>query len=43
VRCMCAGIADCVGIKVGEEQYGMCGNTVVVIEPASPAARFGHA
>jgi hypothetical protein len=38
-----AGIAGRVRIEIGEEEYGVCGNTVVVIEPASAAARLGHA
>jgi hypothetical protein len=40
---MRAGVTDGVGIEIGEEEHGVRGNTVVVIEPASSATRLGHA
>jgi hypothetical protein len=39
---MRASVADALGIEIGEEEHGVCSNTVVVIEPASAAARFRH-
>jgi hypothetical protein len=42
VRRVGARVADAFGIEIGEEEHGVRGNTVVVIEPASAAARFRH-
>jgi hypothetical protein len=40
---MRAGIADRLGLQVGEEEHRVRGNTVVVIESPSAAARLSHA
>ena len=43
VRRVCAGIADRIGIEVGEEEHGVRGNTVLVIKSSTAASRLSHA